>query len=583
MQPKAYSYIRFSTPEQEKGDTLRRQTQAAEKWAREHGFTLDDRLRDQGLSAFRGKHKTKGALGRFLGLVKAGKIPKGSVLIVEEMDRLSREEATEAIPQFFNILNAGVQVVTLHDGKIYSKESVNMSLGDRLQSFIDMDQAHQESRKKSDRLKAAWENKRNGINGKVLTGRCPAWLERSEDWKGFKKISDRCKVIQNIFRWKADGQSPYAIEKRLNETPGIWKPEGGGRQKGNKTGWRKSYIQKILRTPAVIGEYQPCRMIEGKRQPVGDPVQNYFPPVVGPDLFYSVQEKIKMNRETFKGGFTGKVSNLFAYLTKCGYCRGSMQYIDKGKPPKGGSYLVCDNSKRHNKGGCKSAPWRYSEFEEDLLRGLSSSIDVSTLLPDHDETEREIDSLKREKESIRGQLSKAESGILNLTDSIETTRDKRVRDVLNGKLSGILDRKEQLEQADKETEEKINVLERSSKNVRERIESMKELTAYLRRAKPGEVIDIRFKLREALRRAIDEIVLFSKGFRDRKQMNELTPKDRRKIFFEGIDNRDWKFYNVHLKGCRAFTRGFYPEGVIDKLKEIDGKKWKGFSLLPARK
>jgi len=88
-------------------------------------------------------------------------------------------------------------------------------------------------------------------------------------------------------------------------------------------------------------------------------------------------------------------------------------------------------------------------------------------------------------------------------------------------------------------------------------------------------------LREALRGAIDEIVLFSKGFRDRKQMNELTPKDRREIFSEGIGNKGWRFYKVHLKGCRSFTRGFYPEGIRDKLKEIDleqERKRKGLLL-----
>ena len=37
MQPKAYSYIRFSTPEQALGDSLRRQVQLAEEYARKHG------------------------------------------------------------------------------------------------------------------------------------------------------------------------------------------------------------------------------------------------------------------------------------------------------------------------------------------------------------------------------------------------------------------------------------------------------------------------------------------------------------------------------------------------------------------
>ncbi len=254
-----------------------------------------------------------------------------------------------------------------------------------------------------------------------------------------------------------------------------------------------------------------------------------------------------------------------------------MHYVNKGQPPKGGSYLVCDNAKRNN--GCQYASWRYGEFETDLIRFISSDIDVSKLLPDHDRTEREIDGLKREWASIRGQLSKAGNEIENLTSSITTTPDKRVRGLLESKLTGILDTKERLEKADKEAEGKINALERSSNNLQERIENMRELTAYLKKAKPGEVIDIRLKLREALRGAIDEITVFANGFRDRKHVDELTPKEKRRVFSKGIVNKDWRFYKVQLKGCRSFTRGFYPVGVSDKLKEIEreiDRKRKGF-------
>jgi len=83
-------------------------------------------------------------------------------------------------------------------------------------------------------------------------------------------------------------------------------------------------------------------------------------------------------------------------------------------------------------------------------------------------------------------------------------------------LTGIQEKKERLEKA----ESSINLLDRSGNNVQERIENMKELTAYLKKAKSEEVIDIRLKLREALRSAIDEITVFARGFRDRMHMNE---------------------------------------------------------------
>jgi hypothetical protein len=57
--PRAYSYIRFSTPEQAKGDSLQRQTDAARAWAARHGLELDEELtfRDEGVSAANARAK----------------------------------------------------------------------------------------------------------------------------------------------------------------------------------------------------------------------------------------------------------------------------------------------------------------------------------------------------------------------------------------------------------------------------------------------------------------------------------------------------------------------------------------------
>ncbi|GAG98906.1 unnamed protein product [marine sediment metagenome] len=76
---KAYSYIRFSSPEQRKGDSMRRQIAASEQYAQQHNLTLDNTLRmtDEGLSAFHGMHRTKGALGVFLKLVEQNKVVQG--------------------------------------------------------------------------------------------------------------------------------------------------------------------------------------------------------------------------------------------------------------------------------------------------------------------------------------------------------------------------------------------------------------------------------------------------------------------------------------------------------------------------
>jgi len=100
---KAYSYLRFSTKEQALGDSERRQVDACRAYCAKNNLTLDESLRDPGVSAFRGKHARVGALAKFLDAIQAGKVEQGSLLIVEALDRLSREEVMAALTQFIGI------------------------------------------------------------------------------------------------------------------------------------------------------------------------------------------------------------------------------------------------------------------------------------------------------------------------------------------------------------------------------------------------------------------------------------------------------------------------------------------------
>lgn len=68
VKPAAYSYIRFSTPDQIKGDSLRRQAEKSAAYAEQHGLYLDTSItiHDLGISAYDRSNITKGALGGFL-------------------------------------------------------------------------------------------------------------------------------------------------------------------------------------------------------------------------------------------------------------------------------------------------------------------------------------------------------------------------------------------------------------------------------------------------------------------------------------------------------------------------------------
>ncbi len=103
-----YSYRRFSTPEQSKGDSARRQLKEAQDWCNQNGHKLsDDKFFDEGISAFHGKNKDEGDLKRFISLVETKKIPSGSVLIVEDFARFSRLPISMAVGSFLNLINRG--------------------------------------------------------------------------------------------------------------------------------------------------------------------------------------------------------------------------------------------------------------------------------------------------------------------------------------------------------------------------------------------------------------------------------------------------------------------------------------------
>ena len=152
--PIAYSYIRFSTAEQKKGDSLRRQTELSKNYADQHGLTLDSSLHmhDLGISAYDRSNLTRGALGVFLEAVKQGRIIPGSFLLVESLDRLSRAQVMEALPIFISILNQGITIVTLSDGMEYNTKSVGNNFGSLIISISIMARAHEESATKSKRL-----------------------------------------------------------------------------------------------------------------------------------------------------------------------------------------------------------------------------------------------------------------------------------------------------------------------------------------------------------------------------------------------------------------------------------------------
>jgi len=367
MMPHAYSYIRMSTLEQMKGDSIRRQLKASEDYAKKHGLELMDIMHDCGVSAFAGENAEMGKLANFLDLAEAGRIAKGSYLIVESLDRITRTNLIEAISLLNKIVGYGIVLVTLVDEQIYSAETVSKNPMAMIMAAMVLMRAHEESRTKSMRLGAVWENKRTAARaGHITKQRIPSWLRFSEDGQTIEIIEERAEIIRDMFDLSGSGWGSFSIAKHLNEQRiPAWSRSGH---------WQESYIKKILSNRAVLGEYQPHRLAKGlshkPRSPDGPPICGYYPAIIDEVVFADAQNAIARRKVNGKGRKGRNFTNLFTGLLRCKSCRSGMRFIDKGPPPKGGRYLRCSRAVLTQ--DCSSPAFRYDIVEAHLFRLLTT-------------------------------------------------------------------------------------------------------------------------------------------------------------------------------------------------------------------
>lgn len=403
MKPKAYSYVRMSTDLQLKGDSRRRQLKASQEYAEKHGLDLaeDAQLEDIGISAFKGANVKDGALGQFLKAVETGAVEQGSYLIVESLDRISRDKLMIAQSLFLSIIQSGINLVTLMDGRLYKAN--NVDLGDLIMSLVIMSRAHEESVIKSQRISAAWQTKRaKAASGQPMTKQCPAWLQLAADRKVYEVIPERAEIVRQIFGDCAAGVGMYTIAARLNRaaTPAFV----------GKNGWHQSYIAKVLANRSVLGEFQPYRKDDGKRVPDGEPIAGYYPVIVTEDLFYRANLAKSQRLQSGKGRKGAGFTNLFTNIAECAYCRATVVFENKGTGPKGGSYLICSDAKRNL--GCKATRWRYADFEASFL-AFVEELDIESIVT--------ADENASQRKAISDQISALQGELTSVGELMEKT------------------------------------------------------------------------------------------------------------------------------------------------------------------
>lgn len=450
--PRAYSYIRFSTPEQSKGHSLQRQMEAAKQYADKHGLELDEDLTylDAGVSAYAAQNIDAGMLGSFMNAVQKKQIEKGSYLLVENLDRLSRQVAPLAASLLTQICYAGITIVTLNDQKVISQKVLEEDPSAFLMAILVFMRAHEESATKALRGLDNWERKRKAAlaTGKAMTAQCPAWLEV----EGGKLVinEQRAAVVREIFALHLSGLGQEAIARLLiGRKEAVW-----GKGKRAAKHWRRSYVAAILANPAVIGDFTPhsCTKVTGKKASVREPkdtIHGYYPAVVSEEDFYRVQELHAGARLKGRKG-SSEVQFLFSRLAVCPYCGSFWTRMSKGS--KSRPSLVCSTAK--NRAGCtyRAIPQEVLEsaFVDAIVRGVPGRKSEVRVL------EEKITALKAQVEVVDGELS----NLLEVVKSGERKNDEVLIETGQGWQYLLIHEMQAIEGRKRGLEEEIQLLRR---------------------------------------------------------------------------------------------------------------------------
>jgi site-specific DNA recombinase len=320
-------YIRVSHEEQAKhGYSLDAQHEDLTRYAKEHGYIIQDYYADEGISA-RKKPSNRKEFIRMLDDVRAKKI---DIILFIKLDRWFRSVADYYKTQ--EILDKyGVDWAT-------SQEQYDTTTSNgRLHLNIKLSIAQNESDQTSDRIKFVFREKVK--RGEVITGAIPL---------GFKKENkhlvkgDLAPVIVEAFQYYLKYNTINGVVKFLKEEHGISR--------------HRASVRSMLKNEIYTGS---CH---------ANP--NFAEQIIEPNLFYAVQKVL--DERNIKKQRTDRVY-LFSGLLRCPACHGKLSVVASTLNNILFVYYRCPNA--YNGTMCKSR-LRVSEkkLEQKLLNNLEKSM-----------------------------------------------------------------------------------------------------------------------------------------------------------------------------------------------------------------
>jgi hypothetical protein len=382
------------------------------------------------MSAFRGRNKKKGKLAKFLDMLEKGLLAPHPVLVLEDFDRISREQVDDARELVRRILLAGCDIFCTLTWRLYTKASLNepMALLEMVWRFY---LSHEESAKKAKRSRENWATKHKEAGGKIMSKNRPWWL--GIDGEGidrrFVPLPEKVAIVRQMFAWCIQGWGMRTITIALNKA----------KVKSARTQWGEKVVHQCLTDGRVLGNLPICEYGDA-RKPKGA-LTGYYPAVIDQKTFDAAQASIQSRKG--KSGRPSGFVNLFTGLVHYPEHDCNMVFLNKSYTKRNRKEGVKKIQHRYlasylgHKGVKPSVLIPYDCFESAMLKWLYEATPEDF---EHEQRGDELQVLKDELKVLEqrmkttaAQLSKLDTDIPALVKAV-TDMDSRKK-VLNAEIA----------------------------------------------------------------------------------------------------------------------------------------------------
>lgn len=322
-------------------------------------------MNDTGLSAHHGDNISKGMMGLFVKACEHGEIAKGSILILEYIDRLTRLELTEALHLVNTILRAGVIIHVWGNNDFYERDNEFCAI----KLVMELKGASAYTKKLSQRITdSAAGNINKCLEGKKDEdghryavrgyGKNAWWVDTSTGYvKPHPKFWD---IAREAIDLSLKGWGWIKISEHFTAQnyliPGADSKNPEVAEKNRIKGWnRPSLLKDLVSKNAILGE----KTFSSFNITIPD----YYPPLATVKEF----SRMRSIRENKKVGGAKKNAALFSGKgrTRCGFCNNTINTIphNGGKENETRVYR-CSNRK------CVSGTVDSTYFETAIIKSV---------------------------------------------------------------------------------------------------------------------------------------------------------------------------------------------------------------------